>query len=61
MASDVVVIAPTRDTVVWITPTELRRIADHLEKTVQRSKGRFAMHTIGKKDTGQVIFQYKEL
>jgi hypothetical protein len=53
-------IAPGRDTVIWITPVQLRALATKMEKRAKLSKGHFGCCTIGSKRTGCIQFQYQE-
>ena len=60
MSEKIVIIAPRRDTVIWITPAQLCALATKMEKRAKLSKGHFGCCTVGSKRTGSVQFQYQE-
>ena len=60
MSEKIVIIAPRRDTVIWITLVQLRALAARMEKRAKLSKGHFGCCVVGSKRTGCIQFQYQE-
>ena len=60
MTEKIVIITPTRGTVIWITPAQLRALATKMEKRAKLSKGHFGCCVVGSKSTGSIQFQYQE-